>query len=201
MACVNKNIPGRTKKEYRDEHKKEAKDYVKNNQEKIKQTKREHYDRNKEKIKARAKAHHKANREANLEKMKARYHDNDEVKEKAKARAKAHYLKNKARNSEKITCECGAEVTRRSMPRHKTTKTHKNAMGEEEKEEKKIEISEEDLQIKAKRIADLKKLKYQKNKDKILAKGRERVTCECGKTVCRSGLTRHKKTKYHLDNI
>ena len=32
-------------------------------------------------------------------------------------------------------------------------------------------------------------------------KSREKITCECGRIVCRDKLTRHKKSKFHLENI
>ena len=53
---------------------------------------------------------------------------------------------------------------------------------------------------------------YQDNRDTTLAyqkkyyyvnreKSREKIACDCGRIVCRDVLTRHKKTKVHLENI
>lgn len=38
---------------------------------------------------------------------------------------------------------------------------------------------------------------YEANKKTIIEKQGERVTCECGASVCRGHMTRHKKTKKH----
>ena len=40
---------------------------------------------------------------------------------------------------------------------------------------------------------------YQKNKINILNQQKERIECECGCNVCKGALTRHKKTKRHID--
>jgi predicted GIY-YIG superfamily endonuclease len=40
---------------------------------------------------------------------------------------------------------------------------------------------------------------YQKNKEKISEKLKEKITCECGCVVNRYNLSRHKKTKKHIE--
>ena len=39
---------------------------------------------------------------------------------------------------------------------------------------------------------------YEKNKQKILEKRNEKITCECGCLIRRNGLAEHKKTKKHI---
>ena len=43
----------------------------------------------------------------------------------------------------------------------------------------------------------LHKNKYEKNKEKILERAKEKITCECGAIVNRRYLTEHKKTLKH----
>ena len=42
---------------------------------------------------------------------------------------------------------------------------------------------------------------YQNNKDKILEKNKEKITCACGSIVRKSDLSRHQKTKKHINYI
>ena len=42
---------------------------------------------------------------------------------------------------------------------------------------------------------------YETNKEKIAEKKKEKITCECDAIVCRTTLSRHKKSKKHLDKI
>lgn len=46
-----------------------------------------------------------------------------------------------------------------------------------------------------------KRLHYEQNKDKIKAKKREKVTCECGSIYARSNRSQHFKTKKHKNFI
>ena len=39
------------------------------------------------------------------------------------------------------------------------------------------------------------------NKEKIKEQRREKITCECGKTICRHDLARHKRSQYHINNV
>ena len=56
----------------------------------------------------------------------------EEHREQYNQHAKDYYEKNRdkinARKREKITCECGTEVARNSLPRHLTRKSHQKAM-------------------------------------------------------------------------
>jgi hypothetical protein len=42
---------------------------------------------------------------------------------------------------------------------------------------------------------------YKENRDRILGERREKIVCECGKTISKNSLWFHKKTKYHLENV
>jgi len=51
------------------------------------------------------------------------------------------------------------------------------------------------------KISENNKKYYQDNKEKVSEKGKEKMICECGREVRKSNLTRHKKTKKHLNNL
>jgi len=93
--CVNKMVPTRTKKEWREDHKEEIKQYRENNKEKIKQYLEEH----KEKIKEYQKEYHEKNKEE-IKKGKSEYY----FKNKEKIIKKQKEYKNEWRenNKEKI---------------------------------------------------------------------------------------------------
>ena len=38
-----------------------------------------------------------------------------------------------------------------------------------------------------------------KNKEKIAKYNTKKITCECGATICRSGMDKHKKTYKHFN--
>ena len=114
-TCVNKNIPGRSKKElgqiYRDNHKEERKEYDKQRDKtQIKIMKHKYYEKNKEKFKEYQKEHkehkqdymkvyNKQYREENLERIKEQQHQT--------------YI-----------CECGRSITRHHKLRHERTQIH-----------------------------------------------------------------------------
>ena len=54
-------------------------------------------------------------------------------REKNKEHIKAYYEKNKAKRSAQVQCECGHEVSRRSLLRHKTTTKHIQLMAQKGK--------------------------------------------------------------------
>jgi len=111
--CINKCIPNRTRKEYKEANKEiikeQNKEYRQNNIEKIKQIEKEWYQRNKEKIKEQQKEYRKTNKEK-IKQIEKEYRDanKDKLKEKAK-----EYNKIKA------NCpHCGLEMLKRSISRH-----------------------------------------------------------------------------------
>ena len=99
--CCNKVIVGRTGVEYRQDNKeKEAErgaKYRSENKEKLCEYRANYYQNNKEKIKEKITKYRQVNKEKIKEKL-----------------------------SEKVQCECGSEVTKNSLSRHKKTKKHQN---------------------------------------------------------------------------
>ena len=114
--CVNKSIPGRTQKEYREQNKDKVlaqqKEYREQNKDKVLARNKEYYEQNKDKVLAQ----HKEYREQNRDKILAR--------------KKEHYEQNKdkvlAQKKVKVTCECGSVIGKSSLARHCKTKKHRN---------------------------------------------------------------------------
>ena len=42
---------------------------------------------------------------------------------------------------------------------------------------------------------------YEQNRDELLEKKKQQITCECGKQVAKSNLQRHKSTKIHNEPL
>jgi len=130
LKCsLNSNIPTRESDEYN-------KHYYQNNKEEIKISKKQYREKNKEKIKENSKQYREDNKEKlkqykkeydekNKEKIKQYYEDN---KEKIDNNKSEWYKQNKQRILEKgreiILCECGCEIVKTSIARHKKTKKH-----------------------------------------------------------------------------
>ena len=97
--CVNKNIPGRTLKEYYQENKdkltEKGKIYRQNNKKKIYEKNKKYNEKNKDKITKWRKQWREKNR--------------DKIREKGK---------------EKITCDCGCLINKKHLAIHKRTKKH-----------------------------------------------------------------------------
>ena len=101
--CVNKEIPGRTRKEYKEQYNKE---HYEQNKDKILAKCKEYYEQNKDKISAQKKEY----REQNKDKISEYYEKN---KDKISVRTKT-----------KVTCECGSVFAHGKLARHKRTKKH-----------------------------------------------------------------------------
>jgi hypothetical protein len=99
LDCVNRFIPGRTNKEWRE-----------NNKEKIKEKNKEYYEDNKEHYKEYSKE----------------YYENN--KEKIKEYSKEYRENNKDKISKKIICECGRTFTNSNKSHHERTKFHQEAI-------------------------------------------------------------------------
>ena len=97
--CVNKQIPGRTLREYNEQNKDKisanSKKYHEQNKDKISAQRKEHYEQNKDKILAHNKEYFEQNK------------DNISTQ----------------RNT-KVTCECGSVVAHGNLSRHKKSKKH-----------------------------------------------------------------------------
>ena len=116
MDCVNKIIAGRTKEEYREEHKEEAlnraKEYYENNKEKVKDYKQKYYTENKEIINKKGMEYYENNKEKSSDYKKKFYQENkNEILEKKKI---------------KINCSCGSVIRKEDKARHFKSKKHKD---------------------------------------------------------------------------
>ena len=133
-ATLNIQIAGRTQKDYRDEHKEEMKEYLKqyritnyeklskdqkirreNNKDYIKEWKKQHYEANKDAIRAKHKEYREKHRDVVLEKKKQYYHQNRE--------------KILQQLSEEVVCPiCECKGLRINIKRHERTKKHLQAL-------------------------------------------------------------------------
>ena len=105
--CINRNVAGRTKKEY-----------YKDNKETLIAKNLERYHANKEAIKAKHREYHAANKETLNAKNRERYEANKEAIN--------------AKRAEKIQCECGASVSRCNISKHRKTDKHIKLMDKNE---------------------------------------------------------------------
>tara|TARA_R110000796_G_scaffold42401_3_gene104855 strand:+ start:140 stop:622 length:483 start_codon:yes stop_codon:yes gene_type:complete len=109
LNIVNKYIPGRTKKEYRDK-----------NKEKLKEKDKKYYEKNKEKIKEKDKQYYEDNKEKIKKQKKENYEKN---KEHYKKKNKDYREENKEKGKEKIKCVCGA-IIQKYNNKHIKSKKH-----------------------------------------------------------------------------
>ena len=103
--CVNKNIPGRTIKEYYEANKEKFKEYREANKEKFKEYRKEWKETNAEHIKEYNKEYCEANKQ--------------KIKEYREA------------NKEKETCKCGSCYIKRCKTQHMLTKKHQDFLKKE----------------------------------------------------------------------
>ena len=123
--CVNRNIAGRTKKEYKIDNKvkiseqdklykvenkihiaEQHKNYYKDNKEKVLETSKQYYEINKEKVSETHKQYYKTN----LKKVSETH--------------KQYYEANKDKLTKKNTCECGSIIQHCDTSRHNKSKKH-----------------------------------------------------------------------------
>ena len=111
--CVNKIIPGRTRKEYRLD-----------NKEKIKEINKLYYKDNKERIAEQTKQYRNDNKEVVAERKKKFYENNKEViAEKYKKWRENNKEKILEKKKQKIDCPiCGCNILKDGLARHKRTK-------------------------------------------------------------------------------
>ena len=99
LDCINKCIPGRTKKEWREDNKEKRLEYYK-----------QWKDNNKE----------------YFNEYQKQYHENN--KEKRNIQSREHYQNNKEKLNAKYNCECGGRYTHCHRTRHMKSKKHKEYM-------------------------------------------------------------------------
>ena len=122
--CVNKVIPGRTGKEYRQDNKEIISERYKKWNGENKERLQEYRNANKVKIKEYNKEYHQKNNEKRLKQM-------EEWRNANKDKIKDYELQNKEKIAErhkkyglKIICECGSETSKSHLARHKKSKKH-----------------------------------------------------------------------------
>ena len=123
LECVNRFIPGRTKKEYNDEHadtiKEQHKKYYKSNVDRFK----EYYKSNVDTIKEQHKKYYKSNVGTIKKQQKKYYNDNlDKLKE----QKKIYQKENSDKLKQKIICLCGGKHSYSNISIHCKTKKHLN---------------------------------------------------------------------------
>ena len=111
MPCVNKMIPGRTRKEW-----------IGENKEHIKHVAHQKYKKNREHILLQGKAYVEQNKEQVQQRQKAWYEKNKEHKKDIRHQ---RYEKIKADLSSVVMCEiCNCQITMGCLTRHKQSKKH-----------------------------------------------------------------------------
>jgi hypothetical protein len=122
---LNKNIPTRSDKEWREANKEliaeKLKEYQEANKEVLVEKRREYQEENKEVIAEKKKKYYEENKQHFIEKARKYQEENKEViAEKLKEWRKANKDIIAERNKQKCKCDiCGAEVTKNHLKRHK----------------------------------------------------------------------------------
>ena len=115
MNCVNKNIAGRTSKEYH-------KEWRKQNKEHHTEYNKQYYIDNIDKIKEQTKEYRIENADNIKEKnQKYQIENTDKIKE----YKQEYYIKNADKLKEKCDCDCGGKYTKQHLSRHQNSKKHK----------------------------------------------------------------------------
>jgi len=128
IGTINKSIPGRTKKEYREDNKEilaeKAKERRENNKEILAEYIKEYYENNKEKIAEQKKKYRENNKEIIAEKEKKfREKNKESISKKYKEYYENNKEKIKEKAKEKVKCDkCGSIVNRGDFSKHKKTK-------------------------------------------------------------------------------
>ena len=138
--ALNKNIPTRTMKEYRqvnkDKLKEQNKEYYEANKDKIKEQNKKYYEENKDIIKDQCKEYRQKNKDKIIEKDKKLYQDNKDErkvcnrkyyeanKEKRKEKMKEYKEANKEKLNKLIICQCGSTHRKDTTARHKKSIKH-----------------------------------------------------------------------------
>ena len=119
--CLNKIIPDRTPKEWREDNKERIEKYREDNKEKTQEYHKELYKNNIEKITEQHKIWRENNKEKIKEKKKEFYENNKETE---KEKRKERYKKNKETLKDKVTCDCGCIFRKDGLIRHQKSSKH-----------------------------------------------------------------------------
>ncbi|ARF11755.1 hypothetical protein Klosneuvirus_2_191 [Klosneuvirus KNV1] len=199
LDCVNRYVTGRTRAEF-----------FNDNCEIIRARDRKRHAKNKEQRNLNQKFYRKNNPEKTKQQDKTKY---EKHKGKILVKAKEYYEKNKEkikqRESEIVKCECDSEIRRGNLANHKRTQKHRKAVNENiiidetkkqfEKIKRKqyLEKNKDNINERRRKLLSQNNEQYKKK----LAKNNEKILCECGMKVNRNCMSRHKRTKKHLDII
>mgnify|MGYP003666108336 FL=1 len=82
---------------------------------------------------------------------------------------------------------------------NKVKKAKKYKIWYEKNKVKKLEQSKEYYEENKEKRREQQKINYEINKDEIKEKNKEKLICECGKSLTFASLIRHKKTNKHLN--
>ena len=128
-ASMNMIRASRTQKQYYEDNKEKIteyhKEYYEDNKVKINEYHKEYCENNKGKIKEYHKEYCEDNRERIEKYKKGYYQDNKEI---IKVYHKEYRQANKDKLNEKVNCECGCEIVKTHLKRHKATKKHIDIM-------------------------------------------------------------------------
>jgi hypothetical protein len=136
VDCVNKNVAGRTRKEYRDENKdkisEQKKEWREENKDIRKEQQKEYYQENKDKRKEYGKEYYQENKDKIKEKNKEYYEANKdkikiqtkEYRENNKDKKKEYREENKDKLNQKYECDCGGKYTHNHKSRHLKSQKH-----------------------------------------------------------------------------
>lgn len=122
LKCVNKNIPGRTQKQY-----------VQDNKDKIKEYQQQYNEVNKEKISEQMKQYRENHKDEIKNVKKQLYNKNkDKIKVYMTKYNQDNKEKIKERDKQPFNCECGCIVQLTEKSRHQRSKKHINLMTSKE---------------------------------------------------------------------
>ena len=186
LMCVNKKIPGRTDREWREENREHTAEvrrvYYDANREELIEKSKAYYDANREDISERSRAHYQENREDISERSRVHYQENSE-------QCKERSRKFRELNPDKIIAASRDYYDRnKDALNEKSRNFYVNNKEKVDARNKKYADSHKDALI------QYKKEHYEKNKIKL----QEKITCDCGAICRRGGMPGHKKTKSHM---
>jgi hypothetical protein len=95
-------------------------------------------------------------------------------------------------NKEKIN-----EIHRQYYQENKEKFAENQRQYQQENKEKIAEIRRQYQQENKEKFAEYNRQYYQDNKEKISKKNKEKITCECGSTITKSSILKHRRSKKH----
>jgi len=172
--CVNKNIAGRTQKEWFEENKQilaeKSKIYRQTNKQSILEKNKQYRQTNKQKILEKAKQMYENNKQSTIEQRK-QYRDNNKVK--INEQKRRYHEENKE------------QINKKKKEYYNNNKEQFKEKAKQYYENNKQQLLEQQKQF------------YENNKEQLLEKYKQKYTCECGSTLRKTDKSQHIKTKKH----